>query len=167
MVYERLEQYVKADGSVDFRSPCVHKNRTLYRRFQLMERTAREGMTNVFAPEAVSFSRTVRTPTEHYAPRARLAFGLGLALFQVAEECCLGDVVLLHQHFHRGPTRPLGPERRGLPCRELEVPWPGAGAGGCGAQALAWLWRRRLPWCSITVMRCLAVILSLPCRCAL
>ena len=55
MVYERLEQYVKADGSVDFRSPCVNKNRNLYLRFKLMERTAREGMTNLFAPESVPF----------------------------------------------------------------------------------------------------------------
>jgi hypothetical protein len=53
--YECLEQYVKAGGIVDFRSPCVHKNCNLYLRFKLMERTAREGMTNFFAPEAVLF----------------------------------------------------------------------------------------------------------------
>src|SRR4029434_10963868 len=58
VAYERLEQYVKADGSVDVRSPCVNKNRNCYLRFQLMERTAREGMTNVLAPEAVPFRGT-------------------------------------------------------------------------------------------------------------
>jgi hypothetical protein len=54
-VYARLEQSVKANGSVDLRSPCVHKNRTFYLKFQLMERIAREGMTHFLAPETVPF----------------------------------------------------------------------------------------------------------------
>lgn len=40
VAYECLEQYVEANGSIDLRSPCVNKNRNLYLRYQLMERTA-------------------------------------------------------------------------------------------------------------------------------